>query len=272
MLRIVTKILLVLNVKGNIMSVFVLIPLMKVVQNMIAKVIKNNKRISLDDGKWKVGDKTEKDDKSFLNAGTAQKPFGNDEIKKELENVDIVINTLNHEKISVNTLLSDICLPINSQEKNFCKQNYKHLSNLNFADNNTKSKTLEIDALIGRDYYWSYVCDETGRSESGPVVLLTKLGYDLSGPIKRKKNQSNKHVNIIHSHAILKHYESKPELIDTNIFWNNEKIGTENLKDDVIKNAVDSFVKKEFNDNEKFENHIFKSFCENVKFVDGNYW
>lgn len=51
------------------MSVFVLIPLMKVVQNMIAKVIKNNKRISLDDGKWKVGDKTEKDDKNFLTLG-----------------------------------------------------------------------------------------------------------------------------------------------------------------------------------------------------------
>lgn len=137
------------------MSVFVLIPLMKVVQNMIAKVIKNNKRISLDDGKWKVGDKTEKDDKNFLNAGTAQKPFGNDEIKKELENVDIVINTLNHEKISVNTLLSDICLPINSQEINFCKQHYKHLPNLNFAD--TESKALEIDVLIGRDYYWDFV-------------------------------------------------------------------------------------------------------------------
>ena len=180
------------------MSVFVLIPLRKVVQSMVAKVIKNNKRISLDDAKWKVGDKTEKDNKNFLNAGTAQKPFGNDEIKKELENVDIVINTLNHEKISVNTL-SDICLPINSQEKNFCKQNHKHLSNGTFADNNTKSKALEIDALIGRDYYWSYVCDETGRSESGPVVLLTKFGYDLSGPIKRKKNQSNKHVNIIYS-------------------------------------------------------------------------
>ena len=69
-------------------------------------------------------------------------PFGNNEIKKELENVDIVINTLNHEKILMNTLVSDTCLPINSQEINFCKQNYKHLSNLNFADNNTESKAL----------------------------------------------------------------------------------------------------------------------------------
>ena len=43
------------------------------------------------------------------------KPFGNNEIKKKLENLDIVINTLNHEKILMNTLVSDTCLPINSQ-------------------------------------------------------------------------------------------------------------------------------------------------------------
>ena len=66
------------------------------------------------------------------------------------------------------------------------------------------------------------------------------------------------------------HCESKPELIDTKNFWNNEKIGTEHLKNDVNKNYVDSFVKNEFNDNEKFENHIFKSFCEKIKFFDGN--
>ena len=65
--------------------------------------------------------------------------------------------------------------------------------------------------------------------------------------------------------------ESKAKLIDTKFFWNNEQIGTENLKVDVIKNSVGSFVKKEFNDNEKFENHIFKSFCENIKYVDANY-
>ena len=93
------------------------------------------------------------------------KPFGNNEIKKELENVYIVINTLNHEKVLMNTLVSDICVPINSQEINFCKQSYKHLSNLNFVDNNTESKALKIDALIGGDYYWDFVCDEVVRGD-----------------------------------------------------------------------------------------------------------
>ena len=125
--------------------------------------------------------------------------------------------------------------------------------------------------MIGGDYYHDFVCDEVVTGESGPVTLLTKLGYVLSGSIERKRNQSNKHVNISHSHIMHIHCESKEELIDTKSFWNNEKIGTENSKNDIIKNSVDSFVKNEFNDSEKFENHIFKSFCENIKFDDGKY-
>ena len=53
------------------------------------------------------------------------------------------------------------------------------------------------------------------------------------------------------------HCKSKAKLIDTNFFWNNGQIGTENLKVDVIKKSVDSFFKNEFNDNEKFEKSYF---------------
>ena len=100
------------------------------------------------------------------------------------------------------------------------------------------------------------------RGESGPVALLTKLRYVLTGPIERKGNQSNKHLNIINSHVMRVHCESKPELIDKKIFWNSEKIGTENLKNDVIKNSVESFDKNEFNDNEKFENLFLNHFVK----------
>ena len=64
-------------------------------------------------------------------------------MKQELEKVDIVIKTLNHEKILVNTFVSDVCLPINSQKLNFCRQKYRHLSNLNFADSNAENKALD---------------------------------------------------------------------------------------------------------------------------------
>ena len=42
------------------------------------------------------------------------KSFGNNEMKQELENVNIVIKTLSHKKIFVNSLVSDICLLLNS--------------------------------------------------------------------------------------------------------------------------------------------------------------
>ena len=83
--------------------------------------------------------------------------------------MDIVFNTFNHEKVLINKLVSDICLPINSQEINLCKENYKHLSNWNFADKNAESKTLEIDVVIGGNYYLDFVCDEVAR---GNLVRL----------------------------------------------------------------------------------------------------
>ena len=51
------------------------------------------------------------------------KSFGKNEMKQELENVDIVIKTLSHKKILLNTFVSDISLPINSQKLNFCMKN-----------------------------------------------------------------------------------------------------------------------------------------------------
>ena len=44
-------------------------------------------------------------------------------MKQELENVDIAIKTLSHKKILLNTFVSDISLPINSQTLNFCMKN-----------------------------------------------------------------------------------------------------------------------------------------------------
>ena len=55
---------------------------------------------------------------------------------------------------------------------------------MNSKDNNTKSAVLERDVLIGA------------------IVFFTKLGYVLSDTFERKRNQSNKPVNIIHSHAM----------------------------------------------------------------------
>ena len=91
------------------------------------------------------------------------------------------MKTLNHEKILVNTFASEMCLPLNSQTLNFCRQKYRHLSYLNFADSNAENKTPDTDILIGRNDYLESMYDKVVRGESGPVAILTKLGFVLSG-------------------------------------------------------------------------------------------
>ena len=41
------------------------------------------------------------------------------------------------------------------------------------------------------------LCNEVARGEFGPVALLTKLGYVLSGPTERKRNQINMLILVI---------------------------------------------------------------------------
>ena len=43
----------------------------------------------------------------------------------------------------------------------------------------------EIDLLIGGDYYWSFVSGDSIRLNEKLVVLNSKFGYILSGPVRR---------------------------------------------------------------------------------------
>ena len=114
---------------------------------------------------------------------------------------------------------------------------YRHLSNLNFVGSNSENKVLEIDILIGKDYYSEVMCDKvvTGLS----VAILTKLEVVLSGRVENEGNQANKHVNVIHFYVMPMQSVSKPELIDTKNFGSNKKTDTENCKTDIIKSSVD---------------------------------
>ena len=74
-----------------------------------------------------------------------------------------------------------ICEPISPQPLNGCIRDYKHLSQLKFADS-YDDLPLEVDILIGSDYYWELTTWEIRRGDAGPVAINTKLGWVLSGP------------------------------------------------------------------------------------------
>ena len=55
-------------------------------------------------------------------------------------------------------------------------EKYSYLSNLELADSPSGDKELNIDILIGSEYYWKPMTGEVIREDGGPIAVHTKLG------------------------------------------------------------------------------------------------
>ena len=80
-----------------------------------------------------------------------------------------------------------ICSPLQNQAVNFAASTYQHLSGLLLADSisaDENENNVEVDVLIGADYYWHFLNGAIKRGESGPTALQTKVGWVLSGPVQ----------------------------------------------------------------------------------------
>ena len=73
--------------------------------------------------------------------------------------------------------------------------------NINLADSNIDNKNLNIDILIGADFYWDIVLYGFVRGNSGPVAINTKVGYVLSGPLTNSCNK-NKNNSAMLTHVM----------------------------------------------------------------------
>ena len=107
-------------------------------------------------------------------------------------------------------------------------EQYPSLLELDLADPPSK-EPQGIDLLIGSDYYWSIVGEEVIRTEGGPTVVWSKLGWLLSGPLAMS-SQSNPLMTQLSLCKLL----STPDLPDCNgdgltsvlrSFWEVESIG-----------------------------------------------
>ena len=87
-----------------------------------------------------------------------------------------------------------ICRPLTAQPVNLCKEKYRHLAGLELADaNQGTDNEMEVDLLIGSDYYWWFATGETRRGEEGPVAIRTKLGCVLSGTLSIEEGSPTTH-------------------------------------------------------------------------------
>ena len=117
-----------------------------------------------------------------------------------------------------------ICSPLPSTVDS---QRYSHLNGLTLADSGTNSQEA-IDILIGSNFYWNIVTGEVRRGEDGPVVVNSKFGWLLSGPI-----QSMASLQAIHSNVVITGNFTSPLQCnkDTKLiaalkgFWETESLG-----------------------------------------------
>ena len=120
-----------------------------------------------------------------------------------------------------------ICDALTAQPISVCAERYNHLAQLDLADASDGNSRMEVDILVGCDYYWEFITGQTLRGDDGPIAIQTTLGWVLSGPV-HPVNQLASTVSLVTTHVL--RIDSQPhgtkELDDTlQSFWRLESLG-----------------------------------------------
>ena len=78
-------------------------------------------------------------------------------------------------------MVPNICDQYTAQPISTCAERYSHLAQLNLADV-SQDETLEMDVLIGSDFYWEFATGKIIHGQSVLVAVGTKLGWVLVLP------------------------------------------------------------------------------------------
>ena len=78
-----------------------------------------------------------------------------------------------------------ICEPLTAQPISLCLEKFEHFNQFDLADCSNGQDPLQMDVLIGADYYWELVTGHTSRCEDGPVAVHTRLGEYFLDPYLR---------------------------------------------------------------------------------------
>ena len=86
-------------------------------------------------------------------------------------------------------LISALCFPkiCSPLSTSINIHQYPHLQGLDLADccvTDAHNSNIDIDILIGSDYYYDFITGEIIRGEGGPVAINSVFGWLVSGPTK----------------------------------------------------------------------------------------
>ena len=180
--------------------------------------------------------------RNTLNVGTVEsenllvKTFG-DEASKVLacDKVQVAVtDTKGNDIIMEAYSVPTICSPISNQSIKAALEEYPHLCGLNLADSSTLSgdNDVEVDVLIGADYYWKFVTGTIKRGDKPvSVAVLTRLGWVLSGPVIEEHQRSpacttnlnTTHVLRIDAEPVLPNPTDHLQKLEK--FWDLERLG-----------------------------------------------
>ena len=82
-----------------------------------------------------------------------------------------------------------------------CVETFDHLMQLHIADMSAGTNSMEIDVLIGSDYYWELVTGKIRTSECGPIAVNTQMGWVLSGSVLLS-GQEQQSSSLISTHTL----------------------------------------------------------------------
>ena len=122
--------------------------------------------------------------------------FGHDKrTKADFETVRVCLMA-DGEGIIINALVSPVISPPISAHLQDDDLNFPYLQGLRLADPVRTRGPLEIDIIIGNDYYGSLVTGEIIKGD-GPMAMNSKFGWLLSGPVI----QAEQPKEIIETHC-----------------------------------------------------------------------
>nr|XP_012554848.2 uncharacterized protein LOC105843698 [Hydra vulgaris] len=127
------------------------------------------------------------------------KTFGNQSQTQNLKMVKLSILTLKNSLIPITCFVKPIWAPLSGQYIEEAVDSFEHLKGINLADSNVDCKSLEVDVLIGADYYWSFFNGKVIRANTGPVALQSSVAYILGGNVNAS---SGKDCCVFSTHTL----------------------------------------------------------------------
>ena len=142
------------------------------------------------------------------------KTFGPDKNKQGYGVVQLGMDLKNETTFEVSLFaIPFICEPLSIQPITCVTEKYSQLSNLELADYSSGNEELNIDILIGSEYYWRLVTGEVIRGDDGSTAVHTKPGWVLSGPVVGIPLQGSS-INLISTHSLKVGTQTTPRDLD----------------------------------------------------------